>query len=63
MTEKNHCQSCDIGKKNGFFSLSVFILLMVTFAFTATKLLQTEPQDDEAVSITTNVDRTSQRYF
>lgn len=63
MTEKNHCQSCDIGNKSGFFSLSMFILLMVTFSFTATKLLQTEPQDDEAVSITTNVDRTSQHYF
>jgi hypothetical protein len=63
MSEKNHCHSCDIGNKSGFFSLSVFILLMVTFAFTATKLLQAKPQDDEAVSITTNVDRTSQRYF
>ncbi|CEI51604.1 hypothetical protein [Acinetobacter bereziniae] len=41
----------------------MFILLMVTFAFTATKLLQAEPQDDEAVLVTTNVDRTSQRYF
>ncbi|GEM_PF-5512198 len=63
MTEKKHCQSCDIENKSGFFSLSMFILLMVTFAFTATKLLQAEPQDDEVVSITTNVDTTSQRYF
>lgn len=63
MTEKKHCQSCDIENKSGFFSSSMFILLMVTFAFTATKLLQAEPQDDEVVSITTNVDTTSQRYF
>lgn len=63
MTDKKHCQSCDMENKTGFFSLSIFILMMITFALIATKLLQAKTQNDQAVSIMMNVKTTSQHYF